>query len=134
MASTQEEIQVRVDRLERQVRGLSDSVLRSQRGSAGRGGDAGVSRISFAAWLQVSGPTFAAMVFGFALLWNGQQNASAQILEMSRSLGRLEGSITGLERSNAATQGSIAALNERIERLGASVEKLSERVSALGRS
>jgi hypothetical protein len=93
-----------------------------------------MNRISFAAWVRISGPTFAAMVFGFALLWNQQQAASAQLLELSRSMGRLEGSIAGLERSVASMEQSITALGVRIDELGASVDRLSERVAALGPS
>ena len=86
-----------------------------------------MSRISFVGWLQISGPTFAAMVFGFALLWNAQQVTSAQVVEVARTLGRLEGSIDGVGRS-------LEALDSRIERLGASVERLGERISEVGPS
>ena len=36
-----------------------------------------MSRISFGSWLQISGPAFAAMLFGFALLWNAQRASRA---------------------------------------------------------
>jgi hypothetical protein len=83
-----------------------------------------MDRISLSAWLQITGPTFATMVLGIALLWNGQQALAAQQLELGRSMGRLEGSIAGVDRS-------IAALGERIDRLGSSIERLADRVSAL---
>jgi hypothetical protein len=86
-----------------------------------------MSRIAFGSWLQISGPSFAAMLFGFALLWNAQQATSAQVLDLGRAMGRLEGSIEGVERS-------IAALNARLERLSDSVERLAERVSGAGSS
>ena len=86
-----------------------------------------MGRISFVAWLRISGPTFAAMVFGFALLWNAQQVTSAQVVDVARSLGRLEGSLDGVDRR-------LEALDMRIDRLGASVERLGERISELGPS
>ena len=98
-----------------------------------------MNRISFAAWIQISGPTFAAMVFGFALLWNAQQVTSAQLMEHGRAMGRLEGSIAGLERSVAGVERSVAgversveALNSRLDRLSASVERLAERIAGGG--
>ena len=117
-----EELGSRLDRLERNVRELSVRLSRAERqaGSA-------MSRISFVGWLQISGPTFAAMVFGFALLWNAQQATSEQVLELGRTLGRLEGSIDGVDRS-------LEALDSRLERLGAGVERLGERISELGPS
>jgi hypothetical protein len=109
----------RLDRLERNVRELSARLSRAER----RGGSA-MGRISFVSWLQISGPTFAAMVMGFALLWNAQQVATAQLSEHGRMLGRLEGAIDGVDRS-------LESLDLRIERLGGSVERLGERISEL---
>ena len=93
-----------------------------------------MSRISISAWLQISGPTFAAMLFGFALLWNAQQATSAQVLDLGRAMGRLEGSIAGVERSIAGLERSIEVLNAPLERLSDSVERLAERVSGAGPS
>jgi chaperonin cofactor prefoldin len=131
-----EELGSRLDRLERSVRELSVRLSRAER----RGGSA-MSRISFVGWLQISGPTFAAMVFGFALLWNAQQMTSAQVLDLGRTLGRLEGSIDGVDRSLEALDSRIetldirmGTLDSRIEKLGASVERLGERISELGPS
>ena len=93
-----------------------------------------MSRIAFGTWLQISGPTFAAMLFGFALLWNAQQATSAQVLDLGRAMGRLEGSIGGVERSIGGVERSIATLNARLERLADSVERLAERVSGAGSS
>ena len=71
--------------------------------------------------LMVSGPTFATLVFGFALLWNAQQTTSAQVIDVARGMGRLEGVVAGVERS-------LGTLNARIERLGESVDRLADRV------
>jgi hypothetical protein len=117
-----DERDARVDRLERDFRELSVRLSRAE-----RQGDSAMSRISFVDWLRISGPTFAAMLFGFALLWNAQQATSAQVIDIARALGRLEGSLDGVDRS-------LAALDARIERLGASVERLGERISELGPS
>jgi hypothetical protein len=115
-----EEIRSRLDRLERDLNELSRTVSRPLGGSDRRGGDGAASRISLVTWLQITGPTFAALVFGFSLLWNSQQATTAQLLEVNRSLGRLDG--------------SLSALDARIERLGDSVERLSERVERPGAS
>jgi hypothetical protein len=109
----------RLDRLERDFRELASRVSRAE-----RQGDSAMGRISFVDWLRISGPTFAAMIFGFALLWNAQQATSAQVIDMARTLGRLEGSLDGVDRR-------LEALDARIERLGATVERLGERISEL---
>ena len=113
MAST-DELHSRVEGLERELRDLSRARKREE---------FPMSRISLLAWLQITGPTFATMVFGFALLWNAQQATSAQVLDVARGMGRLEGSIEGVERS-------LTALNAHLDRLGDSVERLAERVGA----
>ena len=119
---THADLSSRLDRLERNVGELSARLSRAE----GRGGSA-MSRISFVGWLQISGPTFAAMLFGFALLWNAQQTTSAQVVDVARTLGRLEGAIDAVDRS-------LEALDARLERLGGSVERLGERISQLGSS
>jgi len=105
-----------------------------------------LDRIGFSVWLQITGPTFATMVFGFALLWNGQQVLAEQQLEHSRSLGRLEGVLDGMQRlvqgldrsvarvesSITRVEGSITALDARIDKLGTSVDRLSESIGTLG--
>jgi hypothetical protein len=120
MAST-DELDSRVEGLERELRDLS-RVRKKEESS--------MSRISLLAWLQITGPTFATMVFGFALLWNAQQATSAQVLDVARGMGRLEGSIDGVERSVEGVERSLTVLNARLDRLGDSVERLAERVGA----
>ena len=120
MAST-DELHSRVEGLERELRDLSRARKREE---------FPMSRISLLAWLQITGPPFATMVFGFALLWNAQQATSAQVLDVARGMGRLEGSIDGVERSVEGVERSLTALNARLDRLGDSVERLAERVGA----
>lgn len=129
MSST-DELYARVDRLERDLLDLSGAVARAQ-----RSGGSAMSRISLATWLQISGPTFATLVFGFALLWNVQQTTIAQVLDVARGMGRLEGAVAGFERSLAGFDQRLAGfdqrlagLDDRIARLGASVDRLAERV------
>jgi hypothetical protein len=88
-----------------------------------------VELISFVTWLQISGPTFAAMLFGFFLLWNAQQARSSEILEPTRSMGRLEGSLAGLDARLARLEGAIDRLDDRIDKLSAAVDKLADRVA-----
>jgi chaperonin cofactor prefoldin len=117
-----EELGSRLDRLESDFRKLASRVSRAE-----REGDSAMSRISFVDWLRISGPTFAVMVFGFALLWNAQQTTSAQVVDVARTFGRLEGTLDGVDRR-------LEALDARLDRLGASVERLGERISELGSS
>ena len=124
-----EELGSRLDRLERSVRELSVRLSRAE----GQG-DSAMSRISFADWLRISGPTFAAMVFGFTLLWTAQQATSAQVIDVARTLGRLEGSLDGVDRRLEALDAGLHRLDARIDRLGASVDQLGERISAFGPS
>ena len=95
------------------------------------------AKISFAGWLKISGPSFAVMLCGFTLLWNSQEtmrsqmlelheSSSAQILELSRVTGRLEGAIGRLESSIDRLDASVAELRVDVRRLG-------ERVGALER-
>jgi hypothetical protein len=93
-----------------------------------------MGRISLVDWLRISGPTFAAMVFGFALLWNAQQVTSAQVIDVARTLGRLEGTLDGVDRRLEALDARLGRLDARLDRLGASVEQLGERISELGPS
>lgn len=74
-----------------------------------------LARISFAGWLKLSGPTFAVMVLGFTLLWNAQQATNAQMLELSRTSGRLEGSIDRLDASIAELRDEVRRLSDRVD-------------------
>jgi len=128
MATTHEDLSFRLDRLEHDVRALSSALARPV-------GSATMNDLSFRGWLRISGPTFAVMVFGFGLLWSAQQAFSAQLLEVSRTLGRLEGAITGLDARVQTLEGAVTRLDERIDhldiridRLGAAVDKLADRV------
>jgi len=70
--------------------------------------------LSFVTWLEITGPLFAVLLAGFTLLWTQQQAVARQLLELGRIVGRLEGSLSGLDAS--------------VERLGAEVKRLSERL------
>lgn len=104
------------------------------------------AKISCAGWLKVSGPTFAVMLCGFTLLWNSQEtmrgqmlelndatndrmlqlheSSTAQILELSRVSGRLEGAIGRLESSIDRLDASVAELRVDVRRLGERVDAL----------
>ena len=111
--------------------------------------DSALNRISLMAWLQISGPTFATLVFGFTLLWNAQQAQTGSMLEVQRSVGRLEGSISGLDArvvasrvrsavwmraSSGSTRGSQlearSTLDARIDKLGNAVDALAKRLGS----
>jgi peptidoglycan hydrolase CwlO-like protein len=131
MASNLEELDVRLGRLEHDLLELSATVAsRSMRQD--RRGDSAMSRISLAAWLQISGPTFITMVFGFTLLWNAQQAQSGALLEVQRSVGRLEGSISGLDSRIQGLDSRIQSLDARIQSLDARIEGLDVRLDKLG--
>jgi septal ring factor EnvC (AmiA/AmiB activator) len=132
VATTDDDLSLRLDRLERDVRRLAAA-------DGGRRREDLVSQLSFLGWLKLSGPTFAVMVFGFTLLWQSQQALSAQGFETSRSLGRLEGTIAGLdqrmEQLDARLDGlssRLDGLDARLAQLAAAIERLSERVDRLG--
>jgi uncharacterized coiled-coil protein SlyX len=155
VASTNEDLTSRLDRLERDFREVSRR-------------DGSMNQISLVGWLKISGPTFATMVFGFTLLWSAQQantaqimeisrsssaqlmevsrSSSAQILEVSRAVGRLEGalpplqaSISGLdarvgrlETAVTALDGRVARLDDAVTRLDGRIDKLDARIDKLG--
>ena len=126
MAMT-EDFGARLERLEHHFAELADAMNRpSTQPSADP-----LARISLAAWLKVSGPTFAVMVFGFTLLWNAQQTTNAQMLELSRTTGRLEGAIERLEGSMERLESSMEQLDGSIHGLRDAVRVLSERVDRL---
>jgi outer membrane murein-binding lipoprotein Lpp len=129
MVSGSDELSLRIERLERDVRRLAEAA-----GAATRGEDP-VDRLSFRGWLKLSGPTFAVMVFGFGLLWQAQQANTAQLMELSRAtnaqfvelnrtIGRLEGAIAGIEAR-------LGSLETQMSRLSAAIDKLSDRVDRL---
>ena len=89
-----------------------------------------MNRISLLAWLQISGPTFATLVFGFTLLWNAQQAQTGNLLELQGSVGRLEGSINGLDARVGSLEGSISRLDARIDKLGNAVDALAKRLGS----
>ena len=89
-----------------------------------------MQRISLVTWLQISGPTFAALAFGFAVLWNAQQAQTGSLLELQRSMGRLEGSINGLDTRVGSLEGSIGNLDARIDKLGDAVDALAKRLGS----
>jgi outer membrane murein-binding lipoprotein Lpp len=126
VASTQEDLSARLDRLERDFRVFSSEVSASMRTR----GDA-LNRISLMAWLQISGPTIATMVFGFTLLWNAQQAQTSSMLDVQRSVGRLEGSISGLDTRVGRLEGAITGLDTRVGRLEGAITGLDTRVGRL---
>jgi exonuclease VII small subunit len=126
MART-EDFGARLERLEHHFAELADAMNRpSTHPSADP-----LARISLAAWLKVSGPTFAVMVFGFTLLWNAQQTSYAQMLEITRTTGRLEGAIERLEGSMDRLEGSVEKLEDSMERLDGSIAELDDAIRVL---
>jgi outer membrane murein-binding lipoprotein Lpp len=130
VATTTEDLNTRLDRLERDFRDLSSEVSASMR--ARSDGEAALNRISLLAWLQISGPTFATLVFGFTVLWNAQQAQTANMLEVQRSVGRLEGSIQGLDARIDKLDGRIDQLDAGIQKLDGRIDKLDMRIDKLG--
>jgi prefoldin subunit 5 len=124
MATTHEDLSLRLDRLEHDVRELSSALARPV-------ASASMNDLSFRGWLKISGPTFAVMVFGFGLLWSAQQAQSAQLLEVTRITGRLEGAITGLDSRVQTLEGAVLRLDERIGKLDARIDKLDARIGEL---
>jgi methyl-accepting chemotaxis protein len=154
MASTNEDLALRIQRLEHDLRRLATAAAGERQGDP-------VNRLTFLGWLKLSGSTFAVMVFGFGLLWQAQQVNTAQIAELSRStntqIAELSRStnaqIAELARSTNAQiaelsrsmndqfielgrtvgrlEGAIAGLQAQIAQLGTAIDKLSERVDRL---
>jgi septal ring factor EnvC (AmiA/AmiB activator) len=120
-----------LDRLERDFRDLATAVSGSLRRRDPRG-ESAVNRISLVSWLQISGPTFAVLVFGFTVLWNAQQAQTGSLLEVQRSMGRLEGSIDGLDARVGSLEGSIHGLDARVGSLEGSIHGLDARIDKLG--
>jgi septal ring factor EnvC (AmiA/AmiB activator) len=136
MVSTNDDLSVRIERLERDVRRLAEAGPPTRRENL-------VNQLSFLGWLKISGPTFAVMVFGFGLLWQAQQANTAQLMELSRStnaqIAELSRStnaqITELSRSMneqfAELNRAIGRLEGAITGLQAAIDKLGERVDRL---
>ena len=57
------------------------------------------------------------IVLGFTLLWQSPQAIAAQMLEISRSMGRLKGTITRLEQRMDQLAIAIGKLTYRVDRL-----------------
>jgi outer membrane murein-binding lipoprotein Lpp len=129
LSSTHEELNARLEQLERDFRDFSSEVSASMR-TRGPEGSA-LHRISLTAWLQISGPTFATLVFGFTLLWNAQQVQTGSMLEVQRSIGRLEGSITGLDARIEGLDARMQGLDSRMQGLDTRLERLDARVGSL---
>jgi septal ring factor EnvC (AmiA/AmiB activator) len=131
MVSANDELSLRVERLERDVRRLAGAAAVDRREDP-------VNRITFLGWLKLSGPTFAVMVFGFGLLWQSQQALSGQMLETSRSVGRLEGAIQGVESRLAGLDVRLAGIDSRLAgidtqlaRLADAIDRLNDRVDRI---
>jgi hypothetical protein len=92
-----------------------------------------MNRISFVAWLQITGPTFETMMLGFTLLWNAQQAQSGSLLEVQRSMGRLEGSIRGLDARIEGLDTRMQGIDARLQGLDARIDKLGDAVNAPAR-
>jgi hypothetical protein len=84
--------------------------------------------ISLASWLQITGPTFATLVVGFTLLWNAQQATTGSLLEVGRSVGRLEGSIGALVARIERLDTRLQGLDARLEQLADAVNTLAKRL------
>jgi len=57
------------------------------------------------------------MLLGFTLLWNALQTTNAQMLDLSRTTGRLEGAIERLDQSILHLGEQVQRLSERVDRL-----------------
>jgi krueppel-like factor 15 len=133
MSATLEDLASRLRQLERELQELAAAV--SHRPSTPDGDLA--DRISFRAWMRISAPTFAVMALGFPLLWSAQQASSAQMLEMSRSLGRLDGAVASLEATTArvdqrllSIDGRLASFDERLASFDARLASFDERLAS----
>lgn len=120
----------RMERLETDLEELARTVARPP--ATSRRDEDPLARISLGAWLRISGPTFAVMLSGFTLLWNAQQATSAQLLEVTRTLGRLDGAITRFEARLDSMDQTLQSMDRSIQSLDASVRSLDQRVDALG--
>lgn len=132
MEAASPDLTSRLGRLERDLEELARIMARRPAGSDSNGDP--LARISFSAWLRISGPTFAVMVFGFTLLWNAQQTASAQLFEVTRTMGRLEGAITGLETRLGGLDERLAAFDARMMSLDDRIGGLDDRIGELERA
>jgi archaellum component FlaC len=163
MQTSNEDLVTRLERLEHDVGDLSSTVSRMVPAAdrTPEHGHAMWGRIPFAAWLKLSGPTFAVMALGFTLLWNAQQATQVQILEVQRGT---QTQLVEMQRANQAQfvemqraihaqllemqeathaqllemnrsigrlEGAIDALTATVEDLRDSVERLAERVAKL---
>lgn len=90
--------------------------------------------LSFTTWLQITGPTFAALVAGFTLLWTQSQTLSAQMLEVTRTLGRLDGSLAGLDARVGRLEATLERLDDRLDRLDDRLDALDSSLGKLDRT
>ena len=111
--ATTEDFGSRLERLEHRLSELDDVLNRLPTQHTADP----VARISPGSWLAVTGPVFAALALGFGLLWNAQQATNAQMLELSRTTGRLEGAIGRLDQSIQHLGDQVQRLSERVDRL-----------------
>jgi len=93
-------------------------------------GDSAVNRISLVAWLQITGPTFVTLAIGFRLLWNAQQAQSGSLLALQRTVGRLEGPISGLDARIEGLDSRMQGLDGRIDKLGDAIDALAKRLGS----
>lgn len=91
--------------------------------------------VSFAAWLKISAPSLVAMAFGFNLLWSGQQTLNANMLQMQQAMGaqlvEVNRTVGRLEEVILRIDGTLERLDATVARLEETVEMLSERVDGL---
>jgi len=125
MAATHEDLAARILQLEREVRELAvhmsnDPIDRPDL----------ADRISLRAWLKLSAPTFTVLLVGFTLLWNAQQVSSAQLLEVSRSLGRLDGAVAGLEATTARFDRRLESFGERLAGIDQRLASFDQRLAS----
>lgn len=136
MVSANEDLSVRVERLEHDLRRLVDAATAPARV------EDPVDGLSFRGWLKLSGPTFAVMVFGFGLLWQAQQANTAQLQELSRStgaqftelnraVGRLEGAMAGIDARLAGLEARLAGIDTQLARLAEAIDRLTDRVDRI---
>lgn len=71
--------------------------------------------ISFDTWLEISGPILAVLLCGVTLLRTRQQAIGAPLLELGRTVGRLEGSAVAVDASIKRLGEAVQGLSQRIE-------------------
>ncbi len=132
MPANHEELTLRLERLEHDLQELAMAMSQPPRAQDPTGPADLADRISFRAWMRISAPTFAVMVMGFTLLWNAQLIANEQLMETSRSLGRLDGAIDRLDERMETFDARLESFDQRMESFDARLESFDQRLDQFG--